>query len=289
MKKTLILLLALLLTGCGTAAVTMVSGSPPPQTAAAGAVSAESLQYAVETSLLSDEARAEDGTLLASYSFELPHLTVLHADGTPVTAAETAAEHHALAVSDAFNQKFGKWAAAEEFPDFSRSAAEDLALSRELGTLWRPYTLELDCSVYQTDCLISVSGSYLSDTGGAHPNTWQLGWNFDLETGRFFDPDLLAGSMDLQASISEELLRQAQLPQEDGTIPAAQYWVDYEAILSNWSSYTVIFDEAGMAVIFSPYELAPYGAGPQVFRLSYEWLAPHLGDHGRSVLGISEK
>ena len=41
-----------------------------------------------------------------------------------------------------------------------------------------------------------------------------------------------------------------------------------------------------MTVVFSPYELAPYAAGPQEFFLSYDWLKPHLGPHGLELLGL---
>ena len=41
-----------------------------------------------------------------------------------------------------------------------------------------------------------------------------------------------------------------------------------------------------MTVTFSPYELAAYAAGPQIFRLTYDQLAPHLGEHGRTLLGL---
>ena len=41
-----------------------------------------------------------------------------------------------------------------------------------------------------------------------------------------------------------------------------------------------------MVVIFSSYELAPYAAGPQIFRVSYEWLEPYLSAHGRALLGL---
>ena len=249
----------------------------------------EAIRFEVEKQLWSDEARAEDGTLLASYTFQLPVLTVVGEDGTPITEARSKTEEQALATAAAFNKKFGKWAAAEEFPEFVTSAGEDLALRREWGTQWKPYELTLDCTVYQTDRIISVAGLYYTNTGGAHPNTWQLGWNFDLEEGTFFGPEILADGTELQEAVSGEVLRQAQLPLDDGTVPSDGYWEDYEAIIANWASYTVSFDEAGMVVIFSPYELAPYAAGPQTFRLSYEWLEPHLSAHGRALLGLKSE
>ena len=286
MRTLIALLMTLLLTGCGASAMTMVTGSQPPAASAPEVETTEAIRFEVEKQLWSDEANAEDGTTLASYTFQLPALTAVREDGTPITEARSEPEKQALAAAAAFNEKFGKWAAAEEFPEFVASAGEDLALRREWDTQWMPYELTLDCTVYQTDRIISVAGLYYSYTGGAHPNTWQLGWNFDLEEGIFFGPELLTDGTELQEAVSGEIIRQAQLPLEDGTVPAEWYWEDYEAIIANWTSYTVSFDEEGMEVIFSPYELAPYAAGPQTFRLSYEWLEPHLSAHGRVLLGL---
>ena len=286
MRTLIALLMTLLLTGCGASAMTMVTGSQPPAASAPEVETTEAIRFEVEKQLWSDEANAEDGTTLASYTFQLPVLTAVREDGTSISEARNKTEEQALAAAAAFNEKFGKWAAAEEFPEFVTSAEEDLALRREWDTQWMPYELTLDCTVYQTDRIISVAGLYYSYTGGAHPNTWQLGWNFDLEEGIFFGPELLTDGTELQEAVSGEIIRQAQLPLEDGTVPAEWYWEDYEAIIANWTSYTVSFDEEGMEVIFSPYELAPYAAGPQTFRLSYEWLEPHLSAHGRVLLGL---
>ena len=129
---------------------------------------------------------------------------------------------------------------------------------------------------------------YYSYTGGAHPNTWQLGWNFDLQTGEFFDPELLAEGTELQEAVTAELIRQAQTPDEDGYVPVEMYWEDYEAIMANWACYAVTFDEAGMNVVFSAYELAPYAAGPQEFHVPYELLEPYLNDTGRLLLSLSD-
>lgn len=288
MRTLIALLLTLLLTGCGAASMTMVTGSPPPAASDPELEESETVRYEVELAQWSDEARAEDGTQLASYTFTLPVLTAVREDGTPITEARSEPEEQALSAAAAFNEKFGKWAAAEEFPEFVTSAEEDLAMRREwdVQAQWIPYELTLDCTVYQTERIISVAGIYYTYTGGAHPNTWQLGWNFDLEEGTFFELELLADDTELQEAVNGEIIRQAQLPLEDGTVPAEGYWEDYEAIIANWTSYTVSFDEEGMVVIFSAYELAPYAAGPQTFRLSYDWLEPHLSAHGRALLGL---
>ena len=144
MRTLIALLLTLLLTGCGAATMTMVTGSPPPAASDPELEESETVRYEVELAQWSDEAKAEDGTLLASYTFQLPVLTAVREDGTVIVEPQTPAEERAAAVAAAFNEKFGKWAAAEEFHEVVSWAEEDLAARREEGIDWpAPYTLEL--------------------------------------------------------------------------------------------------------------------------------------------------
>ena len=170
------------------------------------------------------------------------------------------------------------------------AAAEHLAQCREWKLEWvGPYTLDLDCTIYQTEQMVSVSGVYYSFTGGAHPNTYLLGWSFDLDTGEFFDAKALSDGTALQDHVTEELTRQARCrASEEDMVPEEMFWEDYESIIADWSSYAVSFDESGMTVAFSPYELAAYAAGAQEFTLTYEELAPHLNQRGQQVLGLAE-
>ena len=289
MRKLLSLMLILLLCGCGATTESGVPNPPVPEAEAPEELlpAQEELSYAVEISGWSDEALAEDGTQLAVYRFDLPELKAVREDGTAVTEAQNETEEQALSVIAAFNEKFGKWAAAEEFHEIVTWAEEQYAAMLAEGHEWyAPYTLELDCTVYQTEHMISVSGVYYSYTGGAHPNTWLLGWNYDLETGEFFSPEVLSEGTELQDAVTAEIIRQAQIPTEEGYIPVEMYWEDYEEIIANWPSYAVAFGEEGMDVVFSAYELAPYAAGPQTFHLSYAFLQPHLSQQGAALLGL---
>lgn len=282
-------MLTLLLCGCAATAMVNVQSEPAAEDVEPQAELAaeEQINYTVELSTWTDTAVAEDGTELAVYRFDLPVLAPVREDGTVIKEPETPIEEQAANVATAFNEKFGKWAAAEEFGEIVSWAEEDLAFRREEGIDWfGPYTVELDCTIYQTEHLISVSGTYYSYTGGAHPNTWMLGWNFDLQTGEFFDPELLAEGTELQDAVITELVRQAQTPDEDGCVPAEMYWEDYEEILANWACYAVTFDEVGMDVIFSAYELAPYAEGPQEFHLPYAYLEPYLNESGLALLEL---
>lgn len=287
MTKLIALLMTLLLTACSAATMADVKSAPPPGQPLEEAAP-ETVRYTVETQVWEDAAQAEDGTPLASYRFSIPVLTACREDGTPITEPQTELATQAVSAAGTFNEKFGRWAAAEEFQTMAEGAAEDLAWRREAGYEWSGgYTMELDCAVYQTERMVSVSGLYYSYTGGAHPNTYLMGWNFDLETGTFFEPELLAEDSALQETVSAELVRQArERAAENGLAPEEFFWPDYETIIADWGSYAVSFDESGMRVAFSPYELAAYAAGTQEFRLSYDWLKPYLSEHGRALLGL---
>lgn len=291
MTTLIAVLVSLLLTACSAATMADVKNAPlPGEFHVEEAPVQETVRYTVETQVWEDAAQAEDGTLLASCRYVLPVLTACREDGTAIDEARTEQEEQALAVADTFNEKFGRWVAAEEFQTLADGAAEDLAWRRTAGYEWiGGYTVELDCTVYQTDRMVSVSGLYYSNTGGAHPNTYLMGWNFDLESGSFFEPELLSEGKALQETVSAELVRQAQARAVENDLePEAYFWPDYETILADWSSYAVSFDGDGMHVAFSPYELAAYAAGVQEFQLSYEWLKPYLSEHGWEVLGLDE-
>lgn len=290
MTTLIAVLLSLLLTACSAATMADVKSAPAPGEALPPEEPEvqETFSYAVETRLVEDAVRAADGTLLASYSFALPELTVFRGDGTAVDEPQTELEEQALETVETFNDRFSGWAVAEEFQAITEGAAENYAWYQAEGLEWPGgYTMELSCSVYQTEQMVSVSGLYYSYTGGAHPNTYMMSWNFDLESGTFFEPDLLAEDSAMKEAVSAELIRLARARAlEYGLVPEEFFWADFETILADWSSYAVSFDEDGMHVAFSPYELAAYAAGAQEFQLSYAWLRPYLSGHGLELLGL---
>lgn len=289
MTKLIALLMTLLLTACSAATMADVKSAPPPEDALLAEEPAqETIRYTVEIQMCEDAVQAEDGTTLASYRFSLPVLTACREDGTAITDPQTERETQAVVTANAFNERFDGWARAEEFQTVAEGAAEDYAWRRTAGYEWPGgYTMEMDCTVYQTDRMVSVSGLYYSYTGGAHPNTYLMGWNFDLDAGVFFEPELLAEDSTMQEAVGAELIRQARArAAENGLAPEEFFWSDYETIIADWGSYAVSFDETGMQVAFSPYELAAYAVGTQEFQLSYEWLEPWLSVHGQELLGL---
>ena len=280
--STMIALLLVLsaLVGCAGETLTNVKNALPD-------LPAEVIAFSVEMETYEETVRDEDGAALAECSYELPVLTARLADGSVLETVATAGQERALAVAETFNGRVAQWKTNPR--TLAESAREDRAFRNESGLEPVAYTDNLSCTVYQTERLVSVSGNYSTYTGGAHPNSILMSWNFDLDAGEFFEPEILDEGGDFREYVHLALVKQArETAAAAGMTPKDFYWEDYEDTLAEWSSYAVSFDETGMTVGFSPYELAAYAAGPQVFHLAYETLLPHLGQHGRALLGLED-
>lgn len=252
-------------------------------------LAADALSVEVSVESYEDIIRDEDGVVLAECAYVLPVMRVLLKDGSSLEEAASPEQEQALAAAETFNSYFPRsdWEASAQA--LAEDAKEDRVFREEAGLDPVAFTEELSCSVYRTGRLISVSGLYSTYTGGAHPNSILMSWNFDLDTGEFFEPEILDESGDFRDFVQRELILQArEAAAEAGTAPEELYWEDYENTLAEWTSYTVSFDAEGMTVGFSPYELGSYALGAQVFRLPYETLRPYLGRHGRTLLGLED-
>ncbi|MBQ2996103.1 MAG: DUF3298 domain-containing protein [Oscillibacter sp.] len=255
----------------------------------------EIILYTVGMNSSGETVYAEDGTVLLTSSFRYPTLSVHRGNGMIITEGETEKEAAALAAAEVFNGYFSSWgsndrAEGDIMAADKELAMEDYAWRKSEGIAWNgSYAMELDCTAYQTRRMISVTGLSYSYTGGAHPNSVNMAWNFDLESGEFFGPELLGGT-ELQTAVAEELKRQsAERAKEFGAAPEEVYWADYEAILDDWQSSAVSFGPQGMTVAYSPYELAAYAFGAQVYEISYEFLRPYLSLQGLELLGLAEE
>ena len=245
----------------------------------------EKVTYVVEWEVIERTVLAADNTKLAELRYRMPLLQAVGKDGAVITRGTSDVQIRALEVTAAFNERFDSW----------REENETLKMYAESGYQENPgyfamglyYADGLDFAVWQTERLVSLWGNSYSFYGGAHPNSAFLGWNFDLESGTYVNAlSLGLDQQEFRTVVAEELIEQAQdravaLQQE----PTSMYWEDYRAILQNWNDYPVSFDDTGMTVRFSPYELGSYAAGAHEFTIEYEFLDPYLGDYGRELLG----
>lgn len=280
-----------ILTGCGNLSAAVGSGyiGAIPQSSAApmGAVEQTMVTYTVETSACEESVEAEDGTLLAQCRYELPTLHAFRTDGSEITEPVTSFERNALDVVQTFDETFENWARDADFSGIAEMAGDVFAEDPEYFRQGGFYAAELTFSSWQTEHLVSICAQYYSNTGGNHPNRVLLGWNFDLDTGAFLEPTALAeDTQTFLHAVADEIIRQAGIPDADGRVPADEYWEDYQNIVLNWPSYAVSFDETGMNIGFSPYDLACYAAGEQIFTIDYAFLREFLSNQGGKELGL---
>lgn len=285
----LLLMMSVLLTGCGTAQVSNMMNIQDTTVPALQSIPTQAIRYQVDLELYEDASYAEDGQLLATYHVQVPVMTVCRENGTPLENPRTDLEKQAVTAAETFNQQFAVWTSEDAFQELTEDVQTELDFRLENGMLpMESYTMDLSCTVYQTEHLVSVAGLCYSYTGGAHPNTWQLGWNFDLMNGTFMNGVMASSNnTEFRKAVADELLRQAaETAQDNGVVPEEMFWPEYESLLANWDNYTVFFDSTGMTVAFSPYELAPYACGTQKFHLSYDWMQPLLDQRACQILEL---
>ena len=145
-----------------------------------------------------------------------------------------------------------------------------------------PYYDETTASCTLTGQIVSVRLDNSSYTGGAHPNRYTESLLFDLEAGQFTDPVQLADDpAAFLPGTADLLLEKAEAH------PAYEFfWQDYTDLIARWNEGTVLFNSEGMAVLYSPYEIAPYGMGDVELRLTWEELADLIGPGGLAKLGV---
>ena len=124
--------------------------------------------------------------------------------------------------------------------------------------------------------LASVLFGIATYSGGAHPNSAQLGILFDLEKGRAFAlSDILADPKTSVEAIAAEckLRLEAEAKKEDWELFDNP---DVAAVVGQIESWSA--DKDGVDILFDPYSVAPYVVGPRDCRLSYaelaRWLKP---------------
>lgn len=282
----LTLCLAAALAGCG---ITTLPTPEDPESPAAA--DPEEITYEVTTDPHEETVHAEDGTLLMTVSFQLPHLQA-YADGTLIETPATPAQEEAMARVNTFNENFNQW---RESGDTAQSMEDAKSLYQSFPDAFSStsYCEEFTYTAYRTGSLISIAADYYSFLGGAHPNDVYFSWNFDLDSGTFLTiPELATDPQAFTLAVADMIEAQAveqfaTEPEYEGLSISDVYWDNYREVMEKWGSdYAASFDADGLTVIFSAYELASYANGPQEFHIPYAALDSYWSDSGRTVLGL---
>lgn len=282
----LTLCLAAALAGCGITTLPTPEDPEPP-----AAADPEEITYEVTTDPHEETVHAEDGTLLMTVSFQLPHLQA-YADGTLIETPATPAQEEAMARVNTFNENFNQW---RESGDTAQSMEDAKSLYQSFPDAFSntSYCEEFTYTAYRTGSLISIAADYYSYLGGAHPNDVYFSWNFDLDSGTFLTiPELATDPQTFTLAVADMIEAQAveqfaTEPEYEGLSISDVYWDNYREVMEKWGSdYAASFDKDGLTVIFSAYELASYANGPQEFHIPYAALDSYWSDSGRTVLGL---
>lgn len=282
----LTLCLAAALAGCG---ITTLPTPEDPESPAAA--DPEEITYEVTTDPHEETVHAEDGTLLMTVSFQLPHLQA-YADGTLIETPATPAQEEAMARVNTFNENFDQW---RESGDTAQSMEDAKSLYQSFPDAFSntSYCEEFTYTAYRTGSLISIAADYYSYLGGAHPNDVYFSWNFDLDSSTFLTiPELATDPQAFTLAVADMIEVQAgerfaSEPEYEGLSISDIYWDNYRETIEKWGSdYAASFDADGLTVIFSAYELASYANGPQEFHIPYAALDSYWSDSGRTVLGL---
>lgn len=282
----LTLCLAAALAGCGITTLPTPEDPEPP-----AAADPEEITYEVTTDPHEETVHAEDGTLLMTVSFQLPHLQA-YADGTLIETPATPAQEEAMARVNTFNENFNQW---RESGDTAQSMEDAKSLYQSFPDAFSntSYCEEFTYMAYRTGSLISIAADYYSYLGGAHPNDVYFSWNFDLDSSTFLTiPELATDPQAFTLAVADMIEVQAgerfaSEPEYEGLSISDIYWDNYRETIEKWGSdYAASFDADGLTVIFSAYELASYANGPQEFHIPYAALDSYWSDSGRTVLGL---
>lgn len=283
----LTLCLAAALAGCGITTLPTPEDPEPP-----AAADPEEITYEVTTDPHEETVHAEDGTLLMTVSFQLPHLQA-YADGTLIETPATPAQEEAMARVNTFNENFNQW---RESGDTAQSMEDAKSLYQSFPDAFSntSYCEEFTYTAYRTGSLISIAADYYSYLGGAHPNDVYFSWNFDLDSSTFLTiPELATDPQAFTLAVADIIEVQAgerfaSEPEYEGLSISDIYWDNYRETIEKWGSdYAASFDADGLTVIFSAYELASYANGPQEFHIPYAALDSYWSDSGRAVLGLN--
>jgi len=153
--------------------------------------------------------------------------------------------------------------------EYRDMAKEDLAMfeEQEMADGWHGYEMGKTYTVMRADeQMISIVEDSYEYTGGAHPNSVRVAYNFDTKTGQRMGLKDVASDLDEIRTESTRYLGE-MLPQSEY---AGELFEDYAShlddILTDGTWYT---DEAGFHIICNEYIITPHSSGILDFVLPY--------------------
>ena len=168
--------------------------------------------------------------------------------------------------------------------DAAQSQAETIkvaAIERyDNSAQWTPYLNQIIYSPMRIDsCVLSFFGSYVSYSGGIHPETVFSPVTYDLSNGQVLSlPDILTENA--TADRLAELVIEELAPHKN-TLYLTEDFADtvrdrFRTSLQQDTGW--YFSQNGLCFYFAPYEIAPYTTGGVKVQIPYESLPGIIND-----------
>lgn len=233
-------------------------------------------QASVEETEAAQETEEEEPQELAVQINELEPQELKNDEGTILLTNQTSEVSVTIPgnpeAQEAVNQFFADLqdsygATVSEYKDM---AQEDLTFREEEGLTdgWAGYGIGRSYTAARVDeQMISIVEDSYEYTGGAHPNSVRVAYNFDTQTGKRMTLEDVASDLDEIRIRSTEYLREMLSKPEYAEELFEGYENDLEDILTDSTWYT---DEQGFHIICNEYIITPHSAGILDFLLPYD-------------------
>lgn len=285
----LLLVMALLLTGCGSVQPEAAFDTWENQVQNDMATAEGAWTYTLDIHKQEMTCEDADGRTLVVGSYEQPVMQVFHPDGTPYSAM-TESNMPAMQVAQQVNRFFADqmkiW--QTNFDEICALARQD---SRKNAAAWENeeylYSDSVEAVFWHNSRIACITLTTDSFTGGAHGVRSRSAVTFDMSTGREITiNDMVDDYAALRDTVALEILRQIDNGRYVKYYNGKLLFSDYQETIPEWMTRAIFFGDGEMTVVFGAYDIAAYAAGEQAFTIPYSLIAPYLNAYGKTALEI---
>jgi hypothetical protein len=234
--------------------------------------------FSSEMATEENAVKADDGTEVFTSLISYPEVSI------------PSNEYAQMSINDFFTARVASW--KEEEAQIGSDALESYEYAKESeDDYFMPYFYQVIGSEENTaKGLYSVLMTYSYFTGGAHPNSFYEGYNFDLSTGELLDIGEIASDEDsFRDFLVNTLITDIKEGKNMGSDLAEDlFFEDYADSIRNTINGTPLWytTKDSLVICFNTYEIAPYVAGPIFFDIPWNDCKDYLSDDFKKGLDL---
>lgn len=204
-----------------------------------------------------DEAKADDGTVICTNSVQMPVVSIANsADIAEKINADLKEYYKTFSTGSSGTVDMAK-------ADYAASLGED-------GWDFQSYSTTVNAKVTRMDdAVLSFEITAYDYTGGAHGNYGSVGRNYSVKTGELLTFDEISEDYEaFHATVLDYMINLADTPAYKDRLFGPPSKDDLGSALFRAEGW--IFTKSGVSFLVPPYVLGSYASGQIAFRLPYE-------------------